>query len=448
MLKKAGFSILYLIALALLVEGTGHLAFRLSQGSWFDLSDMKADRKAILDRYDKRDQRLAAEYAAEKAQTGRWKVEIVHPYIGYVLDHDDPSCGSLGFCDDRMRRYREMFPDKHFVPDTDENLVIAVTGGSFANGVANGSSPEKWETALSEIPAFADKNIFIYSFAAGGVKQPQQLGAISFFLGIGASFDAIINIDGFNEIALPAAENVPRGVSPYFPRFWHRRVARSKLDPAISRLEGEHAFLEQAQKDLILRFENSVFRNTALGNLVWIILNDRAQLRVAEAEQRAQSYQPDPRKLVARLESLGPDYQHTDYMDTMEKLVTFWARSSRSLQGIAAAHDTPYFHFLQPNQYLEGSKPMSEEEKAIAVIEKYPYSEAAIAGYPLLIEEGKRLRESGVNFFDLTNIYLDKEEVLYRDACCHVNQQGYDYVVEAIVSTIESQISRFDQTAR
>jgi hypothetical protein len=36
---------------------------------------------------------------------------------------------------------------------------------------------------------------------------------------------------------------------------------------------------------------------------------------------------------------------------------------------LAEANGARYLHFLQPNQYLEGSKPISDEEREI-VIEK------------------------------------------------------------------------------
>jgi hypothetical protein len=43
----------------------------------------------------------------------------------------------------------------------------------------------------------------------GGYKQPQQLMALNWFMALGGEFDIVINLDGFNDVALPALENVP-----------------------------------------------------------------------------------------------------------------------------------------------------------------------------------------------------------------------------------------------
>jgi len=39
-------------------------------------------------------------------------------------------------------------------------------------------------------------------FSHEGYKQPQQLLVLSYFLSIGQPFDMVMNIDGFNEVAL------------------------------------------------------------------------------------------------------------------------------------------------------------------------------------------------------------------------------------------------------
>jgi len=41
---------------------------------------------------------------------------------------------------------------------------------------------------------------------------------LNYLLALGARFDLFINLDGFNEVALPPAENIPKGVFLFFPR--------------------------------------------------------------------------------------------------------------------------------------------------------------------------------------------------------------------------------------
>jgi lysophospholipase L1-like esterase len=107
---------------------------------------------------------------------------------------------------------------------------------------------------------------------------------------------------------------------------------------------------------------------------------------------------------------------------------------------LATAHGARYFHFLQPNQYVEGSKPMTPEEHTIAVTERGEYAKFALDGYPALIEAGAELREEGVNFFDLTQVFSNNREVLYRDLCCHLNERGYDLITEAVADRIDGSL--------
>ena len=117
-----------------------------------------------------------------------------------------------------------------------------------------------------------------------------------------------------------------------------------------------------------------------------------------------------------------------------------WEESSFQMHAIAKAKGIRYFHFLQPNQYIEGSKPMDAQERRVAIKEDHPYAGSVRKGYPVLKELGKDLVRRGVTFVDLTNIYANNRDVLYRDNCCHVNKAGQSIVVDAMVKTIRSQI--------
>ena len=69
------------------------------------------------------------------------------------------------------------------------------------------------------------------------------------------------------------------------------------------------------------------------------------------------------------------------------------------------SHDIAYFHFLQPNQYVEGAKPISDEEAAVAINPKHPYRRAVSGGYPYMNSFGETLIDKGVVFTDLTWIF-------------------------------------------
>ena len=391
----------------------------------------------IVGSFENRDQQHAAQLEAEPDLAGRRRVEIVHPYLGYVVDFNEHDCGTIGFCDDRIRQYQKEFPGQLFAPGTDDNFIVAVIGGSFAYGASNGSSPGKWESVLSQVPKIGNKRIIIYTLALGGMKQPQQLNVVSLFVAMGAHFDLVINLDGFNDAVLPAVENVPRGVNPFYPRLWHRRIGRSKIDPKELRLEGQHAFLEQQQAALAENFQAGWYRNSAAANLVWELRNAAIKGAIRKIEGLATIREGEEKKIVARLEAVGPTFTRKDKVDTVRKSVKFWANTSRSLRGIADEYGFRYLHVLQPNQYLEGSKPMGAREREIAIAPDHAYARYATIAYPLLIEQGKSLIANGVNFLDLTMLFADNEEILYRDTCCHLNEDGYNYIVEAIGQEVD-----------
>ena len=103
---------------------------------------------------------------------------------------------------------------------------------------------------------------------------------------------------------------------------------------------------------------------------------------------------------------------------------------------ISRASGIRYYHFLQPNQYVKGSKPMGDEEKKIALQVLHQYRVPAMDGYRFLINEGKNLLQQDVQYYDLTQIFSDNPDILYVDDCCHLNRQGYDLVAEYITDVI------------
>ena len=62
---------------------------------------------------------------------------------------------------------------------------------------------------------------------------------------------------------------------------------------------------------------------------------------------------------------------------------------------LSLANQIEYFHFLQPNQYVRGSKILTEDERKVAYSESHPYKKGVESGYPRLVEAGKRLKDRG-----------------------------------------------------
>lgn len=94
------------------------------------------------------------------------------------------------------------------------------------------------------------------------------------------------------------------------------------------------------------------------------------------------------------------------------------------MKALAESTGATYVHVLQPNQYVAGSKSFTRRELEVAYNPENPWSQIASRGYPLLQARAADLRRAGVAFYDLTSIFENETETIYKDPCCHVNQRG------------------------
>jgi len=63
-------------------------------------------------------------------------------------------------------------------------------------------------------------------------------------------------------------------------------------------------------------------------------------------------------------------------------------------------------------------------------------------GYPLLTGFNRDLQDRGIHYFDLTGIFLDRPETLYRDNCCHLNARGNELLAAAMVERMDPALLR------
>jgi hypothetical protein len=310
---------------------------------------------------------------------------------------------------------------------SDDRVVIAVVGGSVAQGFAKTGLPAVIEQ-LERDPAYAGKEIVAVDLAVGGYKQPQQLMTMTYLLTLGFEFDVVLNIDGFNEVALHGAENKKKHVFPAFPRGWYLRVSNLPNRTLRSRM-GRVANLEEAMLSAAQGFSERPWRWSLASNLTWRLRQDWLEAEYAEAFVALTRYQPSESSYLMT----GPRVAFETDAELYEHLVEIWRRSSLQLDRLCKANGIRYYHFLQPNQYVEGSKELTADERTQAFNEDHPYREGVERGYPLLSRAGVELRTQGVKFVDLTAVFAEETETLYVDDCCHFNAVG-NRVVAARVS--------------
>lgn len=344
----------------------------------------------------------------------------LHPYLGYVYDRER----AAGFSN-------HGFTSETVYPKSDDQLVVGIFGGSVADQLF--VKRQALETELKKFPQLGRKKIVFANLAIGGFKQPQQLMALTYMLSLGAHFDVVINIDGFNEVTLPVNENILNHVFPFFPRQWHL-LTMNTIDPRQAEMIGKITILQGINVRVVeivssfpLRYS---FTARVIGGLVHQLIDTRLSYwRLALQQQRS-----DPSTL--HYANRGPDYAVSSAEQTFRDLAEVWVQSSLQMARLCAANGIRYFHFLQPSQYLPNSKVMEESERQVAYREDQPYQTGVANGYPYLIEQGKTLVSQKVNFFDLTQIFALHPEPVYGDSCCHFNDHGLEILNTVIGQTV------------
>lgn len=413
------FAPLVLLLVWLVAEAGAYAGLGWLDGAAFSPSHMAAERAALA---------AEADAPGDEQPASARPAHVIHPYLGYVGNprydtRADPAKyehNEYGFPDDGSP-LRTPGPDR---------VIVAIAGGSMALRFSHGPGMLALIQALWESPRFAGRDIELVRLAEAGYKQPQQLMALAYLLSLGAHFDVLIVLDGFNEVALHGPENRDQGVFPAFPRKWLRWVDELS-DPEVLRREGEIAYLARERADWAVRFDGPLARHSPLANLVWRARDRRLAAQSFAAERWLQEWEPPeaPYRLT------GPRVAFDDD-ELFDALVAIWQRSAQQLHHLAVGNGITYHHFLQPNQYVEGSKVLTPEEQRTAHDERHPYHPGAIAGYPKLIEGARELSDLGIPLHDLTRVFHDVDETVYVDACCHLNDRGHALLAEAMAAAM------------
>ena len=203
--------------------------------------------------------------------------------------------------------------------------------------------------------------------------------------------------------------------------------------------------LQQSQKHLAQRFDGPILRQSNFSLLLWKVL----QLRKTQDIQT--HYQAIVEAFKDRIDDSrhkGPIAQYENEAELFKDLAQKWGKASEMIHRLCMDRRIQYLHFLQPNQYVEGSKPMGEEERSQADIHfkqntakatnrsAVSYSQAVVLGYPHLQKAGGMLSKKGISFYDLTLLYKEEERAVYHDYCCHFNALGLEIMAEEVAQKI------------
>ena len=354
--------------------------------------------------------------------------DILHPYLGFTrqprADNSQFSApmqvGEWGF-NDTQTPIQKRSPHK---------LIVGVLGGSVAEEFAN-EGGRRLCAALRLNPRFSGREIVLLHLALSGYKQPQQLMAVNYLMSQGAEFDVLVNIDGFNDVALTSLENIPHGVFASYPRNWQTRVSQSS-DPAVLRVIGRITFRKELSQAWASWMTGSVARFSPTMNLVWRLYDDALWRGIFRDSELAARILPQHQSYCAT----GPHQTFPTPDDAYRHCASVWMQSSLQLHRLAAASGICYIHFLQPNQYLPGSKELDPAERKLAYSEDQKYRVHVEQGYPWLQKFGAQLKTQGVRFDDLTRLFAEEQQATYRDDCCHYNRRGNELLADEVARVI------------
>lgn len=303
--------------------------------------------------------------------------------------------------------------DYPYAPAAANSYIVGVFGGSVAQWFALQGAQV---LAAQLAPALAGRPLVLLNFANASYKQPQQALLLQYLLATGQRLDAVLNIDGFNEIAL-GTMNIEAGVAAAMPS-----VQNMGPLAALAPLDADETRLLQLAELLSARRRGAAAQAAADTHtlaLGWAVDRLRVALlaRRVDALVRGLSSAQSAPSLV----SLAPP--PASKVDGMEQAVQLWVQGSTLMRQTLAARGIPYLHLLQPNQY-HGSRPMSEAEARIARSTASVYAPRVVTGYPKLLQAGQGLRAAGESFIDATTVFDTVRETVYADDCCHYNQRG------------------------
>jgi hypothetical protein len=419
-----------IVVVGVLMELLAFAGLSLDLGQWATPRALHSERSALLSDRD-------AEANGDD-EGARWSPEyVVHPYLGYVLDSrfDHIRRMEIGGSDSTNFGFDLVEPGLFFPPDP-ETLVVAVTGGSAALGLATHRADELRTRILEGAPAPVGR-VVVLNLALPGFKQPQQLLTVNYLRALGAHFDVVVNVDGFNEIALGPAINSAQGVAPVFPYGWLHRVA--DFDPPARETLARMALEHDRRTTTARFFGRRPLRWSATAGLVWRLIDLRFAHRISEMESSLAAPTTDRQPTFT---VRGPDRG----LETIDAVIldqaAQWASASAIMHSLTEASGGLYLHFLQPNQYVEGSKPMTEVEARSVINPEEPSAAYVRRGYPVLSDYGERLSAQGVRFVDLSMLFQDVEEPTYFDDCCHYNDLGEELVAAAVARAVVEELNR------
>jgi len=387
--------------------------------------------------------RRAYELPAAAVPEGRLTSEALHPYFGPTHKPGAPfdvpaalrapQAPSPGL---RTNNFGFVSPhDYPFSPVRPDRFIVGLFGGSVGTWFC-AVGAERLVADLKQDPFFRDKELIPLCFSHEGYKQPQQLLVLTYFLEIGQPFDLVVNIDGFNDVALPPI-NDRSGLDISMPSAGHlvglfNLINQATLTP--DKLESLATI-----QHLRTRLTGQAARAQRAPLAIVHVVFDRLYRRTVDQYARELGRFNDLPSNPARnsLIQVTGRVRARDEATLLSDMATQWATASLMMNDLLSARGIPYVHVLQPNQYFT-KRTFNSDEARVALSGKSPYGAFAAKGYPALVTASAAL-PAKERFFSAVDVFDRVPEPVYMDDCCHYTRTGNfvlaDFIAKAVLAS-------------
>ena len=358
----------------------------------------------------------------------------LHPYFGPTHAPGHP----FGRSGAKTNNFGFVSPhDYPYLRSAGEQLLIGIFGGSVGVWFCEQGAGRLVER-LEQSGLFPGRRLVPLCFSHEGYKQPQQLLVLTYFLSIGQPFDLVINIDGFNEVALGSL-NDQAGLDVSMP-------SRTHLEPLINVIDQSTLTPEKLQSLAAIRGYkermNALAARISRTRLAFVSFVLTQYYERLSKQYRAELVRfanlpanPEASSIVYATPRVAVRQGPRVFQD----IVAQWVSASTLMHDLLAARGTPYFHFLQPNQY-HTSRPFDAAEARVALNEASPFKAGVEQGYPLLVSASASLQERGIRSSDATHVFDAERGAVYMDDCCHYTPLGNrllaDFIADRVIGSL------------
>lgn len=347
----------------------------------------------------------------------------LHPYVGYVIDPTrNPNCNPYGFWQ----------IDGPILKRNPNVVIVGITGGSVARDLCSLSA----ETLRNELSRTQPgKEIRIVCLAQEGFREPQLAMTLAYFQTLGAEFDVVVSLSGFNEAALHPAESHGDALWIGYPRDWDVRL-RDTEDHSVNRLVLEGQTAEMKRRAWAECFYKYRHVPLLVVHGTWAAIDSFYRRRADEATTQLMAAR---KRIVSRYTNVGPSVRYASADARRNAQCDMWCAGARQLQRLSRFSDAKFLLCLQPNLHENIGKPLTEEEQKFKRKGSI-YQEWVEKNYSHFATAGTALRDEGIAFFDLRKLYDGVTSTVYRDECCHFNQNGSDLLAARIAELISGEL--------